>query len=264
MSLRVGKRARADRVSRTRALCVAVCIASTSACALQPPEDPLDVLGRSAFFPATATAPAGVLEAQLATVYDPGETLDVNVALTYGVTERTEVGLEFVALADRGREDVRGVGDLSFGITSRLLDEQGARPALAVMAAAKLPVGDEEDEISSGETDVFLGATVGKTTPGAVFALAYELGLLGDPEGAGLIAEHGVELVGARHLHERLALLLALTGGWVPEEGDVTSTARAVLAFSASKRALIEAGVELGLENDSPGSQILLGLTYSY
>ncbi|MCP3917431.1 MAG: hypothetical protein GY711_17940 [bacterium] len=101
-------------VAATALLCI------LQGCATAP-EDRYDVIGRSALFTTTATAPAGVLEVELGSSMDPDERTETTLALKYGLTDAAELSLEHKPYVevDRPGRDARGTGDVAVAPTGK-------------------------------------------------------------------------------------------------------------------------------------------------
>ena len=100
-------------------------------------------------------ADAGVLETYIGARYQESETGRVSrllphTELTYGITKWWEATLEFDWISER---EHRGWGDSIVGTKVLLLGETPHRPGLAFSAECKLPTGDEERGLGTGETD---------------------------------------------------------------------------------------------------------------
>lgn len=236
-------------------------LASLAACRAAPIEDHYATLERSSLYLSTATAPQGLLELEFGTTLDPDGAFASRLSATYGLTDRTEVFADAVPFAsvDRPGTDARGVGDLVAGVTVRLLEEGAARPSAAFQLAAKLPIGEENDALSSGEIDVLPAAIATKRFGGATVTAVYRLGLLGDPDAAGAELEHSGSFSLATTLADRLAGFAALEGGWRPGSNTDELAARLGIAVSPTRRVLVDLAARIGID-DAPDLTLELGV----
>jgi uncharacterized protein DUF3187 len=141
----------------------------------------------------------------------------------------------------RGTSGAIGLGDLAFSAKALLHQEGYLAPAIAGRVALKLPTGDDDRALGSGEVDVGLGLALEKTF-GPV-RLYFNTGLTiptGEPfEGTGIdsLLMLSTFLTGEYRLSERFSLLLQLNG--------VTPPVR-----------------NTGLDIDHPTFEILAGLSW--
>jgi Protein of unknown function (DUF3187) len=115
-----------------------------------------------------------------------------------------------------GASGAIGIGDLAFSAKVLLRPEGRLAPAIAGRVALKLPTGDDDRALGSGEVDVGLGLALEKTF-GPV-RLYFNTGLTiptGEPfEGTGIdsLLMLSTFLTGEYRLSERFSLLLQLNG----------------------------------------------------
>lgn len=88
--------------------------------------------------------------------------------LAYGVTDRLQVGVDvpFSAFqSDRQGFDGRGLDDISAGAVYRLLDEEGALPALALAGSVTFPTADKDKGLGTEKAEAGVKAVLSKTLP---------------------------------------------------------------------------------------------------
>ena len=220
---------------------------------------------RPTFSRSTATTAEGSLEVETGLVVDPDDLFATPTTLKSGLSERSEVFVDVSPFVDVETDGVDGdgFGDLSVGMCHRFWEERGDEPSAAFQLLTKLPTGDEDEGISSGEIDFFAAAIATKTLGRDSVTAFYQLGALGDPVGSGTDLQNGLALSAAHPLDQRLALygeLAALFGG---SDVDDLTFATAGLAHAASPDLVFDAGLRLGLLGDAPDLQLLVGLTYN-
>lgn len=220
---------------------------------------------RPTFSRSTATTAEGSLEVETGLVVDPDDLFDTPTTFKSGLSDRSEVFVDVSPFVDVETDGVDGdgFGDLAVGVCHRFWEERDDEPSAAFQLLTKLPTGDEDEGLSSGEIDFFAAAIATKTLgPDSVTAF-YQLGVLGDPDGAGTDLQNGLAVSGSHPLDERLGVygeLAALFGG-----SDVDDLTFATVGFThpAAPDLVFDAGVRLGLLGDAPDLQLLFGLTYN-
>lgn len=122
-----------------------------------------------------------------------------NLVFAYGVTDNLEIAASFAPITqvvfrnwelgetlNSNPTSIRtienGVGDLRFGLKYRLLDDNGASPAIAIRAFAKIPTADWEKGFGSGATDFGANLIVSKTFGNLETAANVGYTLIGTPE----------------------------------------------------------------------------------
>ena len=239
---------------------------AAGACRSVAAPDPFETLERSSFFVSTQTAPAGVLEAELAAAWKPGDTLATVATVNYGWTDATEWSLEWVPFAevDRPGRDARGAGDLTVAATTRFRDQDGPGPSVAVSLAAKLPVGDDDPDLGSGEVDVGAELVASRAFEGWYASAFATLDLLGEPGASGVDAEPGGGLALAWSPCPRVAAFAALEGSYAAEESRGAAAVFVGSALALTNRWLVELGVRLPVTGEEAGAELALGVLGSF
>lgn len=233
-----------------------------SACAVPGVEDPYDTLARSSQYETTGTTPPGVVEIELSSAIDPNEASDLGLAVKYGLDERTEAVAEAALLRHRSGE-TNGPGDLFLHLTRRLWDGSDEGASVAARLSYKLPAGERGADLGTGEADFFAAALAEAPVGPAVATLAYELGVLGDPDGAATDVEHAVALTLAASLAPRFAGFVGADATLLPEADESSSAGRLGFAVSLSPTLLVDAAIALGFDGDTPDEELLVGITWS-
>jgi hypothetical protein len=145
-------------------------------------------------------------------------------------------------VALRGGSGAVGIGDIAFGAKALLREEGAWMPAVAGRLALKLPTGDSDRALGSGEVDVGVGVTLEKTAGPVRLYLNTGLTIpTGNPfSGTGIASMPMLStfLTGEYRLTERFSLLVQLNG--------VTPPIR-----------------NTGLDLDNPSFEILGGLSWA-
>jgi hypothetical protein len=90
--------------------------------------------------------------------------------ITFGLTNRIEIGVDgpliFISRTPSAPlGNAFGFGDLNFQFKCKLIEEtpNSRRPALSIGIYTEIPTGNEEKELGSGKTDVWLNTIVQKS-----------------------------------------------------------------------------------------------------
>lgn len=212
----------------------------------------------------TATTAAGTVELEAGVARDDEEGVDVPVTLKYGAGEHIEVfvGLSPYQHAEAGGTSDCGVSDLVVGARHRTSDGGRDAPSRAFQVAAKLPTGDEADLLSSGEVDLFGAFILTGAKDGLGWTGFYQLGLLGDPDEAGLVVEHGLALaVGHAVARDDLSAFAELAAVVRPEWDEEELFTTLGVALTPHPDLVLDAFVVLGLSDDAPDAAVGIGFT---
>jgi hypothetical protein len=222
-----------------------------------------------AFFSRSSrTTAEKTLELEAKARFAPGERLETPVRVKYGIDAETETFVELSPLnylQVKGSDDVIGIGDLYLGLRHRFLErESGTSAGLEV--AAKLPTGETEAGLGSGELDTF-GALVltQRVSEATELSAYYRLAILGPPVGAdsGLDASHLIAFQGNHWFSEKAGLFAELAntfGADAPEPAYVDFG----LARRMSDETILELALALGLNDDAEDFVLLLGVTNNF
>lgn len=210
----------------------------------------------------TNTTAEGSVELETGLAVDPGDSFSTPSALKYGIGPISEVFLGFSPYnrVERPGNDGEGFGDVVIGGRHRFW-EDGRGTSAAVQLATKLPTSDRDEGLGSGEVD-FAAAAIATHAIDAVTSvtLYYELGALGDANGAGTDAQHTLAVSGGHALDERLGVFAELAHIASPGGTD-PSFATAGATYALSPGLILDCGVSLGLNDDAADAVLLAGLT---
>ncbi len=235
---------------------------ATAACVLPTQADRAPVTPqRPTLSSDTNTTAEGTWEIETGVTEDPGDALFVPTTLKFGAGPRTEV---FVAAAVYERVEVPGVdaegfGDLFLGGRHRFY-ESGGGSSFAGQVVTKLPTGDEDEGLSTGELDFLVAAIGTQVLERLSLTEFYELGILGDPDGPGTDERHSFAFAAGHPL-------IGDTGGfaelaWILGRDDVDPAFTTVgITQSISPELVVDLAVVLPLNDDAGDTLFVLGLT---
>lgn len=219
---------------------------------------------RPTFSRNTQTTAHKTFEVESGVEVDPGDRFAFPSTLKYGISEDTEMFVDWPVYQylDVPGRDREGVGDLSFGMRHRFLEETEDRPSAAIQMATKVPTG--ASAVSTGESDFFLAGIVTRHLGEVQVTGYYQLGLLGDLNSRGTDTEHGLALAANIPLQEKWAAIAELAGRFNNDRNydDVFTTLggryrmRPHLDFDLSGR--------FGLSDDAEDFVVLAGVTYNF
>ena len=135
----------------------------------------------------TATIDKGTFELEVGYEYVKHEDEENNfsIALTYGVLNNLEVGIElpYTFIDYATTEKVDGIGDLSIGLKYRLWDEVGNFPSGALSFSIKTQTGDEDKGLGTGEVDYEICSIFTKQIGPMLIHMNAGYTFKGEPEG---------------------------------------------------------------------------------
>jgi hypothetical protein len=182
----------------------------------------------------------------------------------YGITERTEAFITTLPFVHSVREgpDGRGFGDLTLGGTYRFSGLADRGSSAAVQAGLVLPTGDEDDGLGSGEEEVFALLVGSHWTGDWMFSASGSVSWLGEDGSSGADVAWGGSIDAFWALHERFSLLGQLGGATIPERDEESTFLTLGAVYAARHNWLVDVGVTLGLDDESPDSLFLIGVTF--
>ena len=218
---------------------------------------------RPALSPNTATTAPGTYEVEGGIAADDDGNVDTPMLVKYGFDPRTEVflGVSPLRVADRPGGDERGVGDVSFGLRTRVREARAHVPGVAVQFKVKLPVADEDQGLGTGETDVYFAGIAEQQIEEWDVVGFYQLGFLGTQGDGGVDIGHDLALFGARPLRSDLALFGELAGHLVPQTDTSTVVTTWGVAYTLHPAIVLDVGLTLGVTNDAPDATLVFGFT---
>ena len=186
----------------------------------------------------------------------------LTTAFTYGLSDRLDVVLQLpvLFLQPVEGESQAGIGDIEIRGKYRLLNEGSVWPALAVLAALKLPTGSERRGLGSGATDAGI-LLVGSKEFGPITAhlnLGYRfVGASGQDD----VFRWGV--AASLKMSETLAFVGEMVGetNSDPRAKEDPMAIRAGLTYAVRQDLVLDGAVSLGLTRASPDYVLTVGVT---
>ncbi|MHC4516879.1 MAG: transporter [Planctomycetota bacterium] len=214
----------------------------------------------------TSTTALGTFELETGGRIDPHDNWDTPLTLKWGMAATAELFVDWLAYQEEERSgpDAHGVGDLSLGLRYRFLEETKAAPAAALQFITKLPTGDEDDGLSTGETDFLAAAILSKEVGRVTTILFYQLGVLGEPDESDTDIEHTVALAGSFPLGDEWAFEAELAALETPEQDLNEILTTFGFTYAVSKDLVLDVGVIVGLNDDADDFQIVFGFTKNF
>jgi len=242
-----------------RGLALALLLPST-ACLAPLSEAPAVTPQRPTFSSDTSTTAMGTYELEAGINYDHSDSFDTPLTLKRGLDEKSEMFVGFSPYKELSMPgpNADGPGDTVVGYRRRFHEREDH--SAAWMAAVKLPTGDEDDGLSSGEVDVFLAGIYSRQVEDLSLVGYYQLELLGETTGSGFDVAHGMALAAGYPVAPELSAFgeLAWQGGAeTPDPLFVTLGA----AYTVAPALVLDAAVVLGLNSQAPDVQLVVGFT---
>ena len=217
----------------------------------------------------TCTVPEGMVQVETGLVdwvHDRGsDELDIGgTAVKFGVTDRLHLELDLPVYVDV-RHGPSGFGDSSVALKYRLTN--GSAPVqVAVRPFVKIPTA--KHSLGNGKVEggiaLLADSTFGKSSVG--WDIAPEVDVVADSDGSGYhIATTAAASVGVP-LSSRLTLSGEVWGAW---DFDPAGTVRqysldGAIAYLVSKDAQLDAGVNFGLNRDTPDVELYTGIAFRF
>ncbi len=220
---------------------------------------------RPTFSSGTTTTASGTVEIEAGLTVDPGDSVDVPTNTKVGLSEQTELFLGWSPYRhlDLRGPDGNGPSDLLVGTRHRFLDETDTRPAAALQLATKLPTGSTREGLSSGEVDFFAAGIVSKDFETVSLTGFYQLGVLGESNDDAVDVEHGLALALGVPILEELGAFAELAGVFTPEQNFDSVFTTVGVAYALSESLVLDGAFAVGLNDDAPDFQVLVGLTFN-
>ena len=213
----------------------------------------------------TTTTEEGSAQVQASARYErtsEGEDqLTVEPQLQYGLLPNLHVELSYPIIA--GDADRSGSGDFTVAALYNFLQEENARPAMAVKAEVEFPTGVGSDGV---DTDLrfLLTKTVNEGQSQDRVHLnvgwAHNAAADGDERANRFIGVIGY----SRKLSEQTVFLADLVREQQEQEGLDSSILEAGVLHQLNDKVTLAAGVGAGIGEDSPELRITIGVQYSF
>jgi hypothetical protein len=213
----------------------------------------------------TTTADQGSVQVQASARYertsDGEDQLTLEPQLQYGVLPNLQLELSYPIIA--GDADRTGSGDLTFAALYIFLQEENARPALAVRAQVELPTGVGSDGL---DTDIRVILT--KTINEGPSQDRIHLNVDWLHNAAAAQDERSNAFVGvvgySRKLSERTVFLADLVREEQEQEGLDSTILEGGVLHQLNDKITLAAGVGAGIGEDSPDFRITVGVQFSF
>lgn len=214
----------------------------------------------------TNTTAPGTVELEAGFTHTDGaDRFGTPSTLKYGVDERTEFFFDFEPYARIKADgfDTSGVGDIRPGFRRRVVDQDGAEPAIGYLVAAKIPTASTDKGLGTGQTDLFFAGSVHWDDPAWSANGFYQLGLLGE-QGDGVDLQHVLTVAGSRPVEGDLDAFGELAFLWTPEQDDEQLLAIGGFQWAYRPGMIFDASLLLGLSPDAPDAVLQVGTTINF
>jgi len=221
---------------------------------------------RPVFSSNTNTTASGTTEIETGFLYDVDDAIRLPSTLKVGVTDRTELFLDFIPYqdVDVGFTDSQGFGDLRIGTRQRIWDETEEDPGLAYQLEAKIPTADASDGLGTGETDFFVAAIADTSFNDIAFTSYYQLGFLDDIGDDGVDLEHGLAVAARQAIDYQFTSFGEIALVTAPEQDRDELFTTLGVAYNVDPSFVVDAAIVVGLTSDAPDLQLLFGLTRNF
>ena len=255
---------RPRRVAASFSLAAATALLATSCSTFRADQAPATPQ-RPTLSSDTNTTHIGTLEYEAGVTFDPNDLVAFPTALKWGASEQTELFLGWPAFLhiERPGDDADGPGSLSVGMRHRFLDEVDDRPSFAAQMVTKLPTASSNEGLDSGEVDFFGAAIATKNFDGLGVTGFYQLGVLGNPGRGGAMLEHDLALAVGGGLDERWGLFGEVGAALTPDTHTEDVRLRCGATYAVGPPMIVDLAVVIGLTNDAPDFQLMLGVTHN-
>jgi len=213
----------------------------------------------------TTATEEGSLQVQASARYerthDGEDQLTVEPQLQYGLVPNVHVELSYPIIA--GDADRTGSGDVTAAVFYNFLQEENARPALAVKAQVDLPTG-----VGSDGVDTDLRFLLTKTLTENESQDRMHLNVDWIHNAAADNDERQNRFIGvvgySRKLSDQTVFLADLVREQQDQEGLDSTILEAGLLHQLNDKVTLAAGIGAGLGEDSPDVRLTIGVQYSF
>jgi hypothetical protein len=208
---------------------------------------------------AYTTAP-GYLELETGWSHDEGVDA-AEVLLKLGLSARTEIsfGLRPWVSSDQPTGTETGLGDTLLGAKFRFFESREGEAAFS--ASIKIPTADDDKGLGTGDTDVGFRFIASRDWGRNHWDLNLGGDFAGVPDSSDNEARWTAILTWSQTLRERYSYYGEIFLQHLPAFDEDTITADAGISYALNPSFVLDAGVNVGLSDDAPDVQILVGLT---
>lgn len=264
---------RVFRVSRT--CCVAVLMSMLGASAWGQSEScrsdkVVSVPSRPTIANATDTTQCGAVELEYGVerqwLGGGAQRGDFSGGLRLGLTPNLDFHWFAVNLLtiDDGARNRKGYGDNLFGLKYRILPQSKQRPSVGLMYQAKMPTGNEQQGMSSGQVDHAISLLASKDIHPLHFDFNVTPALIGRPRSPDVDHNVGFALAVWLPLTGRLTLVTEPYG--YTELNSQTPAFASVMGgftFRGSPKCYFDTGIDMGVTAGAPRKRLYGGVTYA-
>ncbi len=201
-------------------------------------------------------------------VGNKGEGTTLIVSPIHGATEDTEFSLKLPYIFGRpdSPSEVDGWGDISFIMKHLVITEGDKTPAFLIRMALKLPTGDEQKGLGTGDTNVgFLGALT-KGFGSAMIHLNLGYTFVGDQDQGGDNNEVNYGVAGEYGIGKKTRVVGEIYGLYHPEyqAREIERRALLGLTYRLNDTLTFDCAAKRGLEGASDEYGIIGGVTVTF
>jgi hypothetical protein len=210
-------------------------------------------------FNASTTAP-GYLELEAGWSHDSGiDAAEVNLKLGLGRRSEIYFGLRPWVASDQPTGTETGLGDTVIGGRFRFFESREGAAAFA--GFVKFPTADDDKGLGSGDTDA--GFRFIASRDWGLNHWDFNLGgdFAGVPDSSSNEARWTTILTWSRPLQERYRYYAEIFVQYLPAFDEETVTVDGGISYALNPSFVLDAGVNVGLSDDAPDVQVLVGLT---
>lgn len=247
------------RRNRVLPACAALALL-VPACAVRPDTVAPTTPQRPTLSSNTSTTAPGTVEVEVGALFDPDDKIDTPLTAKWGFDEGNELYVgwsPFLWISAPG-DDPDGPGDVLIGSRHRVFEETAEAPSAALQLQAKLPAADRTEGLGSGEIDFFAAGILTKSIDPVTVTGFYQFGVIGDPAG-GVDPQHALALAGDVAVADRVSLFGELAS--IIDEDRASLFTIVGTAVSLRRGLTFDVGCSLGLDDDAPAFELLVGLT---
>ncbi|MFT7671336.1 MAG: hypothetical protein ACI8X5_004053 [Planctomycetota bacterium] len=196
-----------------------------------------------------------------------GHESELPIMVRYGLGEQTEffVGTSPYKKVDFNEDlpDGSGWGDTYIGMRHRLREKDMYAPAWAVQIQTKLPTGRPSQGLGTGLTDWYAAVMANQTYYDFDTTAFYQLGILGETNTVEPDSnyEHTLAVQTRREMNTSVTALGEFAFVFEPEDNRTEATLFGGASFQLDSLTAVDVGLRVGLGDDAPDFQVLIGFS---